>query len=197
MDDAPSAGDQQDLSTGGVNPPNPVDAIDVDSRPTKGTARVVGINHVAMEVGDIEEALQFYGNIFSLALRGRSDGMAFVDLGDQFMALASTDVGRHSATDRAVPKAHIGLVVDDKDAVRQRLKALGIKTLSGPFLDFLDPWGNRVQVVAYSDVQFVKSREVLDAMGLSHLTKSQEAVDELRDKGVNIAADLIVPHAKT
>jgi extradiol dioxygenase family protein len=187
---------QQDLSTGGVNPPNPIDAIDVDSNPTKGPAQVVGINHVAMEVGDVEEALEFYGRFFSITLRGRSDDMAFVDFGDQFVALVATHVRRRNADSEPVPDAHLGLVVDDKDAVRRQLKAAGVDTLAGPFLDFLDPWGNRIQIVAYSDVQFIKSHEVLDAMGLSHLTKSQDALDELREKGVNIASDLIVPRAK-
>jgi catechol 2,3-dioxygenase-like lactoylglutathione lyase family enzyme len=192
-----ATGDQQDLSTGGMNPVNPIDAIDVDTGTSKGPARVVGINHVAMEVGDIEEALDFYGRIFSITLRGRSDNMAFVDFGDQFVALVATGVAWHNAGNEPVPEAHLGLVVDDKDVVRQRLKSSsGIKLLPGPFLDFLDPWGNRVQIVAYSDVQFIKSREVLDAMGLTHLTKSQNAVEELRDKGVDIVADLIVPHAE-
>src|SRR6266516_6138133 len=111
-------------------------------------ARVVGFNHVALEVGDIEAALAFYGRLFDFELRGKSDDMAFIDLGDQFIALQK---GRSQAADDG---RHFGLVVDDKEAVRKALSEAGVKTLPGRFLDFLDPWGNRVEIVAYENIQF-------------------------------------------
>ncbi len=49
--------------------------------------RAIGFNHVALEVGDTEETLAFYGRLFNFELRGKSDTMAFIDLGDQFVAL--------------------------------------------------------------------------------------------------------------
>jgi catechol 2,3-dioxygenase-like lactoylglutathione lyase family enzyme len=140
--------------------------------------RLVGINHVALEVGDIEEALAFYGQLFDFALRGRSDTMAFIDMGDQFIALSK---GRTQASDE---HRHFGLVVDDRAPVRQTLEALGAEILPGRGLDFLDPWGNRIQVVEYRDVQFTKAREVLDAMALGHLGKSKHALQELAGKGI-------------
>jgi lactoylglutathione lyase len=105
--------------------------------------RVVGFNHVALEVGDIEEALAFYGRLFTFNLRGKSDSMAFIDLGDQFIALQK---GRRQPADDG---RHFGLVVDDKEAARKALKEAGVTPLDGPFLDFRDPWGNRVEIVGY------------------------------------------------
>ena len=103
-------------------------------RPTTVTgmpqARLVGINHVALEVGDIDEALAFYGRLFELTLRGRSHGMAFVDMGDQFLALSR---GRTQPPDE---HRHFGLVVDDKDATRRALEAAGVEILPGRGLDF-------------------------------------------------------------
>src|SRR5579862_6260622 len=99
-------------------------------------ARAVGFNHVALEVGDIEEALAFYGRLFAFELRSRSDDMAFIDLGDQFLALQK---GRRQGADDG---RHFGLVVDDKAAARRALEAAGVQMLPGPFLDFYDPWGN-------------------------------------------------------
>ena len=142
------------------------------------SARLVGINHVALEVGDLDEALEFYGSIFDVQLRGREPGMAFIDMGDQFIALAA---GRTQPPDR---ERHFGLVVDDKEAVRARLKELGVRTL-GRGLDFHDPWGNLIQVVDYRDVQFTKTDEVLRAMDLEGLEKSERAREELRAKGIN------------
>jgi catechol 2,3-dioxygenase-like lactoylglutathione lyase family enzyme len=141
------------------------------------TARVraVGINHVALEVGDVEEALAFYGSIFELELRGRSGRMAFVDLGDQFVALAE---GRTGGPDG---ERHFGLVVDDRQAVLEAASRAGARVAGN---DFLDPWGNRIQVVAYADVQFTKAPWVLRGMGLERLEKSESALDELRRKGL-------------
>jgi predicted enzyme related to lactoylglutathione lyase len=142
-----------------------------------GKPRLVGINHIALEVGDVEEALAFYGQIFSFTLRGRSKGHAFIDMGDQFIALVESGAS-HRDTHR-----HFGLVVDDRSAVRELAKAAGADVVEGGFLDFRDPWGNRVQVVEYADIQFTKAPEVLRAMGLQ-LEKSDKAVKELADKGI-------------
>jgi catechol 2,3-dioxygenase-like lactoylglutathione lyase family enzyme len=141
-------------------------------------ARLVGFNHVALEVGDIEEALEFYGRLFEVKLRGRGPGMAFIDAGDQFIALAEE---RTQARDE---HRHIGIVVDDKRAIRRALKELDVEILLGRGLDFLDPWGNRWQVVQYSDIQFTKAPEVLGGMGLGHLRKTEDALEELRKKGL-------------
>jgi predicted enzyme related to lactoylglutathione lyase len=141
-------------------------------------ARAVGFNHVALEVDDIEEALAFYGRLFNFGLRSKSDSMAFIDLGDQFLALQK---GRTQPADDG---RHLGLVVDDKEAARKALAAAGIKTLPGPFLDFLDPWGNRIEIVGYDNVQFTKAPNVLRGMGLAHLSKNATAIKELMDKGM-------------
>jgi catechol 2,3-dioxygenase-like lactoylglutathione lyase family enzyme len=140
-------------------------------------ARLVGINHVAIEVGDIDEALAWYGQFFELELRGRGGGMAFVDMGDQFIALARD---REPHVDR---ERHFGLVVDDKAAVRAALEAAGVALTRAPNCSFRDPWGNHVQVVDYRDIQFTKSPEILRAMGLE-LEKSDRALAELRARGV-------------
>jgi lactoylglutathione lyase len=141
-------------------------------------ARLVGFNHVAVEVGDLEEALEFYGRIFEVELRGRGPGMAFIDAGDQFLALSE---GRTQPPDE---HRHVGIVVDDREAVRRALVEVGVEILPGRGLDFLDPWGNRWQVVEYADIQFTKAPEVLAGMGLSHLEKTEEALLELRAKGL-------------
>ena len=141
-------------------------------------ARALGFNHVALEVGDIEEALAFYGALFDFTLRGKGENMAFIDLGDQFLALSK---GRRQAPD---DDRHFGLVVDDKDAVQQRLDELGIDILEGPFLDFLDPWGNRIEIVGYRNIQFTKAPNVLHGMGLDGLEKSEKAIEELTAKGM-------------
>ena len=140
--------------------------------------RLVGINHVALEVGSVDEALEFYGRIFDVELRGRAGRMAFIDMGDQFIALAE---GRTQPPDRA---RHFGLVVDDKEATRQALIDAGVEIRPGRGLDFLDPWGNNIQVVDYSDIQFTKAPEVLRGMGLNDLNKSDQALAELREKGL-------------
>ena len=142
--------------------------------------RLVGLNHIALEVGDLDEALEFWGSIFGeLELRGRSGSMAFIDLGDQFIALAE---GRTQPPDR---ERHFGLVVDDKEAVRARLAELGVP-VTGRGLDFQDPWGNLIQVVDYREIQFTKAPEVLQAMGLDGLEKSERAREELRNKGIRV-----------
>src|SRR6476646_6090380 len=139
--------------------------------------RLVGINHVALEVESVEDALEFYGRIFELELRGRAGRMAFIDIGDQFIALSE---GRTQPPDRA---RHIGLVVDDKEATRQALIDAGVELQPGRGLDFLDPWGNHVQVVDYREVQFSKAPAVLRAMGIGALEKTPAAKRELRSKG--------------
>ncbi len=141
-------------------------------------ARAVGLNHVAIEVGDIDEALSFYGRLFEFKLRGRSKEAAFIDLGDQFLALQK---GRRQPADDG---RHFGLVVDDKDAVAAALAAAGLAPLPGPFLDFLDPWGNRIEIVGYDTIQFTKAPQVLAGMKLSHLSKNEQALKELKDKGM-------------
>ena len=140
--------------------------------------RVVGFNHVALEVGDIDAALAFYGRLFDFKLRSKSDHMAFIDLGDQFIALQK---GRAQAADDG---RHFGLVVDNKEAARKALADAGVETLPGPFLDFRDPWGNRIEIVAYENVQFSKAPNVLRGMGLAHLSKNKSAIKELTDKGM-------------
>ena len=139
--------------------------------------RLVGINHTALEVGDVDQALEWYGRIFELELRGHLGRMAFIDLGDQFIALSQ---GRGQPPDT---HRHFGLVVDDKEATREALEAAGAEILPGRGLDFRDPWGNHVQVVDYADVQFSKTPEVLRGMGLE-LPKSDRALAELREKGL-------------
>jgi catechol 2,3-dioxygenase-like lactoylglutathione lyase family enzyme len=140
--------------------------------------KLVGINHIALEVGDLDEALAFWESIFGpLELRGRVGGMAFIDMGDQFIALAQS---RAAAPDE---ERHFGLVVDDKEAVRARLQELGVPVY-GRGLDFRDPWGNQIQVVDYRDIQFTKTDAVLEAMGLDGIEKSERAREELRAKGI-------------
>jgi len=141
-------------------------------------ARAVGFNHVALEVGDIDEALAFYRRVFDFELRGKSATSAFIDLGDQFLALQK---GRTQSADDG---RHFGLVVDDKEAVRKALADAGIEPLPGPFLDFLDPWGNRIEVAGCQDIQFTKAPNVLRGMGLTHLSKNEKAIKELTDKGM-------------
>ena len=139
--------------------------------------RLVGINHIAVEVGDVDEAIAFLGRIFDdVRLRGRSGGMAFVDMGDQFIALES---GRTQPADRG---RHIGLVVDDQEETVRRAREAGAQMIGGH--DFLDPSGNHWQVVDYRDIQFTKTPRILEGMGLSGLEKSERAFEELRAKGL-------------
>ncbi len=143
-----------------------------------GKAGTVGINHVALEVDDIDAALEFYGGIFEITLRGRTQHMAFIDMGDQFIALSDE---RTQAPDT---ERHFGLVVDDREAVRRALEDMNVDILPGRGLDFLDPSGNRVQIVEYGDVQFMKTPQVLRAMGIGSLDKSEDAMRQLADKGM-------------
>src|SRR5580658_8989324 len=149
-----------------------------DPMPKSKRARAVGFNHVALEVGDIEEALAFYGRLFDFRLRGKSADMAFIDLGDQFLALQK---GRTQPSDDG---RHFGLVVDDKEAVRKALAEAGVAALPGRFLDFRDPWGNRIEIVGYDNIQFSKAPNVLRGMGLADLAKNAKAIKELADKGM-------------
>jgi lactoylglutathione lyase len=140
--------------------------------------RAIGLNHIALEVGDIEEALAFYGRLFEFKLRGKNDRMAFIDLGDQFIALQK---GRRQPADDG---RHFGLVVDDKEAARRALTDAGVTTIGGGFLDFRDPWGNRIEIVGYDNIQFTKAQNVLRGMGLEQLTKNEKAKQELAKKGM-------------
>ena len=142
-------------------------------------AKLVGFNHVALEVGDLDEALEFYGRLFEVELRGRGSRMAFIDAGDQFIALAEEEVSTSADEHR-----HVGMVVDDRKPVRRALREMGVEILPGRGLDFLDPWGNHWQIVEYSEIQFTKAPEILEGMGLDHLKKSEKALEELRKKGL-------------
>ena len=147
----------------------------------KSKAVALGINHVALEVGNIDDALDFYGRVLSFELRGRKEKMAFLDLGDQFIALSE---GRTQEPDT---KRHFGLVVDDREVMRRAVAQLNCRILSSPSksgLDFLDPWGNHIQVVEYASIQFSKTPEVLKGMGQSELKKSKAALEELQAKGM-------------
>ena len=140
--------------------------------------RLVGINHVALEVDDLEAALEWYGQVFEFDLRGRVPGMAFLDMGDQFIALSE---GRSQPAD---DDRHFGLVVDDLEAARDALAEAGAEILPSRGLDFRDPWGNHIQVVEYGRIQFSKTPAVLDAMGAGELPKTEQALSELREKGM-------------
>lgn len=141
-------------------------------------SRVIGFNHVALEVGDIDEALEYYGRFLEFELRSKNENMAFIDLGDQFLALSK---GRRQGPD---DDRHFGLVVEDKAAVAGVLEEIGVEIISERFLDFLDPWGNRVEIVGYENIQFTKAGHVLRGMGLGHLRKSKSALKELAEKGM-------------
>ena len=142
-------------------------------------ARLVGINHVALEVDDVDAALAWYGRFFEFELRGRAGArMAFIDMGDQFIAIAA---GRSQSPDET---RRFGLVVDDKEAVRDALHRYGVQVRPSGSLDFRDPWGNNVQVVGYREIQFTKTPAVLQGMGLPKLDKTERALTELRDKGL-------------
>jgi lactoylglutathione lyase len=141
-------------------------------------ARLIGINHVALEVGDVEAALELYGRLFSFELRGRAGGTAFIDMGDQFLALQQ---GRRQEPDEG---RHFGLVVDDKAAVRAAVEREGLRIVPGRRLDFFDPWGNRFEVVAYEDIQFERAPGVKRRLGIEGLEKTRAARAEIRDRGL-------------
>ena len=144
---------------------------------TEGKARALGINHVVLEVDDLDQALEFYGQLFDFTLRGRSDHNAFIDLGDQFIQLT---LGRSQSADT---KRHFGLVVDDREAVKRSMARLGIESINDR-LNILDPWGNRVEIVPYDDCQFTKVPAVLKGMGVAPAAKTSSVMDELRKKGM-------------
>ncbi|GAB7019513.1 VOC family protein [Halostagnicola bangensis] len=148
--------------------------------------RPVGINHVALEVGDIDAALEFYGDLFEFELRGRGDTSAFIDMGDQFIALSEHE------TPNEDEHRHFGLVVDDAEALERRLEEFDVDVLDTRGLDFRDPWGNRVQVVDYEEIQFTKAESVREGMRIDHLEKTEGALEELAEKGLvpeNSASD--------
>lgn len=145
-------------------------------RPQK--AKAVGINHVALEVDDIDAALEFYGAFLDFEVESKSDTAAFIYFGDQFINFAK---GRSQAKDT---QRHFGIAVDDKELVRQTLINMGVEIAPGRFLDFFDPWGNRVEITTYTNIQFSKADHVLRGMGLGHLEKTEDAIAELRDKGM-------------
>ncbi len=142
------------------------------------TSRLVGINHVVLEVGDLEAALDVYERLFDFQYRSRGESQAFLDMGDQFLAISE---GREQGADR---HRHFGLVVDDREPLRDALEATDAEILPGGGLDFLDPWGNRIQVVEYGDIQFTKAEQVLSGMGLGELEKTPDALEQLRRKGL-------------
>ena len=146
---------------------------DTDTR----KARAMGINHVVLEVDDLDKALDFYGSFLEFTLRGKSDRNAFIDLGDQFIQLT---LGRTQAADT---KRHFGLVVDDREAVKRAMTRLGIKSINER-LNILDPWGNRVEIVPYDDCQFSKTPQVLAGMGVAPIRKTANVIEELRKKGM-------------
>jgi catechol 2,3-dioxygenase-like lactoylglutathione lyase family enzyme len=156
----------------------PTPLLPADRNPMSAQPRLVGINHVALEVADVEAAVAFYGAIFALRGIDREPGIVFLDMGDQFLAL---NQGRTQPPDET---RHFGLVVDDKPATRAALEAYGAEILPGPRLDFRDPWGNRVQVVDYRDIQFTKAPPVLRGMDLDGMGKRERAIAELRAKGL-------------
>ena len=143
--------------------------------------RLIGINHVAIEVGNIDEALAWYGRIFDFTLRGKGERNAFIDMGDQFINMTRVPDYRVEGVERR----HIGFVVDDRTTVKARAEAAGAKMVEGPFLDFLDPWGNRIEVIEYSNIQFTKAPHILRGMGLA-LDKNANAKKELADKGMPV-----------
>ena len=141
-------------------------------------ARLIGINHVALEVGDVDEALDFYGRFFDFELRSRGPRMAFIDMGDQFLAIAE---GRRQGPDDG---RHFGLVVDDKEAVRAAVEREGLEVVPGRGLDFLDPWGNLFQIVDYRDIQFERAPGVKRKLGIEDLEKRDSARQEIRERGL-------------
>jgi catechol 2,3-dioxygenase-like lactoylglutathione lyase family enzyme len=141
--------------------------------------RLIGINHVALEVGDIDTALEWYGRLFSFTLRGKGERNAFIDMGDQFINLTLAPTPTRTQTERR----HIGLVVDNRSRILELAKAAGAQMVEGPFLDFLDPWGNRLEIIEYANIQFTKAPNVQRGMGLA-LGKNEKARQELADKGM-------------
>jgi lactoylglutathione lyase len=144
-------------------------------------ARLIGVNHVALEVGDLDAALELYGRLFAFELRGRMPGAAFIDMGDQFIALME---GRRQAPD---DERHFGLVVDDLSAVRAAVEREGLEIVhrGARGLDFRDPWGNHFQIVAYGAIQFERTAGVKRKLGIGELGKSAAAVREIDERGLS------------
>jgi catechol-2,3-dioxygenase len=155
--------------------------VSVDGTQRKATA--IGINHVALEVGDIGAALEFYGRFLNFEITAQSESAAFIYFGDQFINFAK---GRTQATDQ---QRHFGIAVDDKELARTTLESMGVTFLDSRFLDFLDPWGNRVEITTYANIQFSKSNDVLHAMGMAHVEKTDSAKQELARRGMGPVAD--------
>jgi len=147
--------------------------------PDRKKPKLVGINHVAIEVADIDEALAWYARIFDFTLRGKGERNAFIDMGDQFINMTRVADAKNDGVERR----HIGLVVDDRGTIVELAKAAGARMVEGPFLDFLDPWGNRLEIIEYSNIQFTKAPNVLKGMGLA-LDKNDKAKQELAEKGM-------------
>ncbi len=139
-------------------------------------AKAVGINHVALEVENIAEALEFYGHFLDFEIESQNENAAFIYFGDQFINFAQ---GRKQGPDDA---RHFGIAVDDKELARKTLEQMGVELLGGRFLDFFDPWGNRVEITTYANIQFTKADHVLRGMGLSGLVKTDDAIKELQEK---------------
>ncbi|MGH8198238.1 MAG: VOC family protein [Steroidobacteraceae bacterium] len=147
-------------------------------QPHSQKARAVGINHVAIEVGDIQSALEFYGSFLDFKVEEQNDDMAIVYFGDQFINFI------RNADRKPDQMRHFGIAVDDKPLARRTLEAMRVKLLDSRFLDFMDPWGNRVEITTYTNIQYTKADHVLQGMGLGHLKKSDESLAELRAKGM-------------
>jgi len=149
----------------------------VENKMVKNKARALGINHIVLEVDDLDKALTFYGKIFEFKLRGRNDNNAFIDMGDQFIQLR---LGRTQEPDGA---RHFGFVVDNREAVKQALDEMGVQMLEHR-MNFHDPWGNRVEVVSYEDIQFTKAPNIMRGMGVKNLEKTPSAIKELAKKNM-------------
>ena len=141
-------------------------------------ACAVGINHVALEVGNIQEALDFYGEFIDFEISKQSDTAAFIYFGDQFINFS---LGRKQGPDN---ERHFGIAVDDKELARRALEDMGVVFLDGRFMDFLDPWGNRIEITTYTNIQFTKADHVLRGMGLEHLKKNENSILELAKKNM-------------
>ncbi len=141
-------------------------------------ACAVGINHVALEVGNIQEALDFYGGFIDFEISKQSETAAFIYFGDQFINFS---LGRKQGPDN---ERHFGIAVDDKELARRALEDMGVVFLDGRFMDFIDPWGNRIEITTYTKIQFTKADHVLKGMGLEHLKKNEDAILELAKKNM-------------
>ena len=148
------------------------------TQPVKPRARPVGINHIALEVGDIREALDFYRGFLDFEVSFENEKAAFIYFGDQFINFMT---GRRQGPDEG---RHFGIAVDDKPLAIERLKEMGVELLDTRFTDFLDPWGNRVELTTYTNIQYTKADHILKGMGLGHLKKTPNAIEELAKKGM-------------